>query len=235
MSGKKLAFLLLSSIGGFFLLVGLGLLSLGWSQAQEIDRTAAGQVLQTLTQLSQTPPGAAVRLQGKIAERNALFEQGFVAYVRSQYRGERCVTPTPSRDNYQGASTCESIWTEEKRETPPLWLDLSEGRMQLANTDYRLQNPPARWQSSADLIKDQTVRYEGFRIGAPVFTQGTVVSGGDTPTIKADFLFGGDSRAYFDDQRSSNSVLFLLGTIFIAVGAMALAVMGVILWLGRKK
>ena len=89
MSGKKLALLLLSSIGGFFLLVGLGLLTLGWSQAQKIDRAAAGQVLHTLTQLSQTPPGAAVMLQGKIAERNSLFDHGFVAYVHSQYRGER--------------------------------------------------------------------------------------------------------------------------------------------------
>ena len=56
MSGKKLALLLLSSIGGFFLLVGLGLLLLARSQAQEIDRLAAGQVLHTLAQLSQTPP-----------------------------------------------------------------------------------------------------------------------------------------------------------------------------------
>jgi len=215
--------------------VGLGLLTLGWSQAQEIDRAAAGQVLHTVTQLSQTPPNTAVMLEGKIAERNSLFDQGFVAYVRSQYRGERCVTPTPTQDNYEGVSICESIWTEEERETPPLWLDLSEGRMQLANTDYQLQNPSTTWQSTVDLIKDQTVRYEGFRIGAPVFTQGTVVTGGDTPTLKADFLFGGDSQAYFDDRRSSNNILFLLGSIFVTVGTVVLAVMGGILWVGRKK
>ena len=234
MSGKKLAFLILSSIGAIFLLVGLGLLTLGRSQVQEIDRAAADQVFHTLTRLSQTPAGAAVMLQGKIAERNVLFDHGFVAYVRSQYRGERCDTPTPTQNNYEGVSICESIWTEEKRETPPLWLDLSEGRMQLVNTDYRLQNPPTSWQSTTDLIKNQTVRYEGFRIGAPIFTQGTVVNGGDTPTLKADFIFGGDSRAYFDDWRSSNSVLFLLGIILSTVGAMALAVMGLILWIGRK-
>jgi hypothetical protein len=235
MSGKKLALVILSSIGGLFLLVGLGLLLLGRSQAQEIERAAAGQVLQTLTQLSQTPPGTAVMLQGKVAERNELFDQGFVVYVRRQYRGERCVTPTPDHDNYKGVSSCKPIWIEDKRETPPLWLDLSEGRVQLSNTDYRLQKPSATWQSTPDLIKDQTVRYEGFKIGAPVFMQGTVITNGDTPTLKADFLFGGDSQAYFNDQRSSNSVLFLLGGIFTAVGVVMLAVTGVILWFGRKK
>jgi hypothetical protein len=235
MSGKKLALLILSSIGGLFLLVGLGLLLLGRSQAQEINRVAAGEVLHTLTQLSQTPSGAAVMLQGQIAEHNSLLEQDFVAYVRRQYQGERCVTPTPTRDNYEGGSTCESIWAAEKRETPSLWLELSEGRVQLAHTGYRLQNPPTTWQSTANLVKNQTLRYEGFKIGDPVFTQGTVVMAGDTPTLSVDFIFGGDSQAYFNNQRSSNSVLFLLGSIFISVGAMTLAVMGVILWVGRKK
>jgi len=174
-------------------------------------------------------------LQGQIAERNALLEQDFVAYVRHQYRGERCVTPTPTHDNYVGVTTCEPIWTEEKRETPPLWLELSEGRVQLVNTDYRLQNPPTIWQSTTDLIKDQTIRYEGFKIDAPVFTQGTVVMDGDTPTLRVEFIFGGDSQAYFDDQRSRTSILFLLGSIFMMVGTIALVVMGAIVWVGRKK
>lgn len=217
------------------MLVGLGLLAAGRSQAQAIDRAAAGPVLHTLIQLSQTPPGAAVMLQGKIAERNPPLDQDFVAYVRSLYQGERCVTPTPTRDNYEGVSSCESIWTEDRRETPLLWVDLSGGRMRLANTDYRLQNPPATWQSTADLVANRTTRYEGFTIGAPVFMRGTVVTGGDIPTVKADFLFGGDSQAYFDDQRSSNRILFFLGNIFIAVSAIVLVVIGVIVWVGREQ
>ena len=235
MTGKRLALLILGSIGGLLFLVGLALLLVGRSQAQETERLAAGPVLHSLAQLSQTPPGGAVMLQGQIAERNARLEQDFVAYARAQYQGERCVTPTPTQSNYKGATICEPIWAEDKRETPPLWLELSEGRVQLANTDYRLQNPPTIWQSTTDLIKDQTVRYEGFKIGAPVFTQGTVVMDGDTPTLRVEFIFGGDSQAYLDDQRSSSSVLFLLGSIFTIVGAIVLVVMGVIVWVGRKK
>ena len=234
MTGKRLALLILGSVGGLLLLVGLVLLFLGRSQAQETERLAAGPVLNSLAQLSQTPPGGAVMLQGQIAERNSLLDQEFVAYVRDQYQGERCVTATPTQGSVTGRTTCEPIWTEEKRETPPLWLELSEGRVQLANTDYRLQKPSATWQSTADLIKDQTVRYEGFKIGAPVFTQGTVVIDGDTPTLRVEFIFGGDSQAYFDDQRSSTSILFLLGGLFMIVGILVLGVMGIVLWVGRK-
>jgi hypothetical protein len=234
MSGKKLAVLILGSIGGLLFLVGLALLLLGRSQAQETERLAGGQVLHTLAQLSQTPPGGAVMLQGQIAERNSLLDQDFVAYVRQQYQGEHCVTATPTQGSYTGRTTCEPIWTEEKRETPRLWLELSEGRVQLANTDYQLQNPPAVWQSTAGLIENQTVRYEGFKIGALVFTHGTVVMNGDTPTLRVEFIYGGDSQTYFDEQRSGASILFLLGSIFTIVGAIVLLVMGGVLWAGRK-
>jgi len=235
MSGIKLACLILSLVGGIFLLTGFGLLAIGRAGAQAIERASGQVILRNVVQLGQTPPGAMVMLEGKIAERNLLLDQGFIAYVRSQYRGERCVTPTPDNDNFDDSPRCESIWIEEKRETPLLWLDLSGGRIQLTNTDYPLQNPPVTWQSTADLVKNQTVRYEGFKIGNPVFVQGMVVTGGNNPSFKADFLFGGDSQAYFDYRRSSNSILFLLGSIFTAVGAIALVVMGVILWAGRKK
>lgn len=235
MTNRKVTSLILSLVGGIFLLTGFGLLAIGRSEAQAIEQASGQVVLRSAAQLGQTPPGATVMLEGKIAERNPLLGQDFIAYVRSQYRGERCVTPTPDNDNFDDPPRCESIWVEEKRETPLLWLDLSGGRIQLANTDYPLQNPPVTWQSTAGLVKDQTLRYEGFKIGNPVFIQGMVATGGDNPTLKANFLFGGDSQAYFDYQRSSNSILFLLGSIFTAVGAIVLVVMGVILWIGRKK
>ncbi len=235
MSGKKLALLILGSIGGLLSLVGLVLLLLGRSQAQETERLAAGPVINTLAQLSQTLPGGAVVLQGTIAERNPLLDQEFVAYVRSQYRGELCVTATPTKGNVTGRKMCEANWVEDKRETPPLWLELSEGRVQLANTDYRLQNPPNYWQSSAGLVENQTVRYEGFRLGALAFTRGTVVMNGDTPTLRAEFIYGGDSQTYFDEQRSGTSVLFLLAGLFLTVGILLLAAMGGVAWVGRKK
>lgn len=235
MSGKKTAMLIVSSIGGLFLLTGLILLFLGRMQAQKIERIAGGAVVRSATELAQAPAGTVIMAQGQIAERNKPLEQGFVAYTLSQYQGERCATPTPSRDNEQGDAICEAIWVETGRQTPPLWIDLSGGRVQLADADYQLQNPPVTWQSTATLVKNQTVRYEGFKIGNPVFARGTVATAGITPTLQAEFIFGGDSQAYFDAQRSNNAILFLLGGIFMGVSVAAFTTTGVILWAGRKK
>ncbi len=232
MSARNLATLLLGSIGGLFVVVGVGLLLWGSSQAQAIEQASAGPVVRSAAQLSQVSPGTVVMLEGKIAERNRLLEQGLVAYVSHQYRGERCVTPTPDHDDFADLPECRSIWVEAKRETPPLWIELSGGRVQLANSDYQLQHPLVVWQSTDSLIKDETLRYEGFKINDPIFTQGTL-SGG--PTLSTDFIFGGDSQAYFAGQRSSNNVLFFLGGVFSLLGAVCAVVGGAVWWTGRKR
>ena len=58
---------------------------------------------------------------------------------------------------------------------------------------------------------------------------------GDTPTLRVEFIYGGDSQTYFDEQRSGTGVLFLLGSIFAIVGAIVLVFMGIVAWVGRKK
>ncbi|MFN8453202.1 MAG: hypothetical protein U0401_00785 [Anaerolineae bacterium] len=234
MSARNLATLLLGSIGLLFLLVGVGLLGWGRSQAQAIEQASSGPMVRSAAELSQSSPGAVIMLEGKIAERNPLLERELVAYVSSQYRGERCLTPTPDNDNFDDPPQCQSIWVEANRETPPLWLDLSGGRVQLANSDYGLQHPSMIWESTEELIKDETLRYAGFKINDPVFIRGTLTGGAAGPTLKADFVFGGDSEAYFEAQRSSNSVLFLLGAIFSVVGAVCVFIGGTSWWTGRK-
>lgn len=236
MSARNLATLILGSIGALFLLVGVGLLLWGNSQAQAIEQAASGPVVRSVAELSQASSGTVVTLEGKLAERNPLLERDFVAYISRQYRGERCVTPTPDNDNFDDPPQCEAIWVEVKRETPPLWLDLSGGRAQLANRDYRLEQPAGVWQSTEALVKDQTLRYEGFKINDPVFIQGTVASASAaTPTLTAEFIFGGDSEAYFAGQRRSNSVLFFLGVAFSIVGAVCAIIGGAIWWQGWQK
>lgn len=236
MSARNLAALILGSLGALFLLVGVGLLLWGNAQAQAIEQAASGPVVHSVAELSQLPSGTAVKLEGKLAERNPLLERDLVAYISSQYRGERCVTPTPDNDNFDDFPQCEAIWVEVNRETPLLWLDLADGRAQLANRDYRLEQPTVAWQSTEALVKDQTLRYEGFKINDPVFIQGMVASTGpDNPTLTTQFIFGGDSAAYFAGQRSSNSVLFLLGAVFTTVGAVCAGIGGAIWWNGRKR
>jgi hypothetical protein len=222
MSGKKFTVLFLGLFGSFFLLIGFGLLVTGAWLSQATEREAALPMLNA-AQLSQTQPGVTGVVEGKIAERNPLHAEGFVAYLRRLYQGQRC-----SSQGGTATPKCEAVWTEEERVTPPLWLDLADGRIRLANADYALRHPPAVWQSTEDLIRNQTARYEGFKINSPVFAQGTVVVDGTGSAFKADFLYGGSRDAYFSDQQSANNVFFWIGVAFIGVGSTVLVVLGVV-------
>lgn len=229
MSSKKFAVLFFGVFGGLFLLMGLGLLGIG-ARLSEATRQAASLPLFNAAQLSQAPPGAAAMIEGKIAERNPLHAEGFAVYRRQLYQGERC-----SSQGGTATPKCEAVWTEEERVTPPVWLDLADGRIRLANADYALYHPPAVWQSTGALIKDQTVRYEGFKINSPVFAQGTVIVDEADSVLKADFLYGGSRDAYFSDQRSANNVFFWLGVAFTGIGSTVLLVLGVSLLVWRKR
>lgn len=227
--GKKFVTLFLSLFGGLFVLVGLGLLLLNTRLSAATEQAAALPLLNA-AQLSQGSPGAVAMIEGKIAERNSLHAEGFVVYLRQRYQGEQC-------DVQSGTATpkCEAVWTEEERITPPVWLDLPDGRVRLANADYALQHPPAVWQSTETLIEDETVRYEGFKINSPVFAQGTVMVDGTASVFKADFLYGGDRDAYFADQQSANKLVFWLGVAFTIIGSGVLLGLGVGLLAWRKR
>jgi hypothetical protein len=229
MSSKKFTVLFLGLFGGIFLLIGLGLLVTS-ARLSQATRQAAALPLLNAAQLSQAAPGAAAMIEGKIAERNTLHAEGFAAYLHRLYQGERC-----SSQGGTATPKCEAVWIEEERVTPPLWLDLPDGRIRLANADYALQHPPAVWQSTENLIKDQTIRYEGFKINSPVFAGGTVVIDETGSAFKADFLYGGSRDAYFSDRQSASNVFFWLGVAFTAVGGGVLVVLVVNLLAWRKR
>jgi len=48
------------------------------------------------------------------------------------------------------------------------------GRLRLGNAGYEVQAAPVIRQIPELLIEDKTVRYDGFNIGSPVFSGGTV-------------------------------------------------------------
>lgn len=229
MSAKKFVTFFLGLFGGFFVLVGLVLLLVN-SRLSQGTEEAAALPLFNAAQLSQAPPGTVALIEGRIAERNTLHAEGFAVYLRRLYRGERC-------DIQSGTATpkCEDVWTEEERVTPAVWLDLPDGRIHLANTDYALQHPPAVWQSTGTLIKNETVRYEGFKLNSPVFAQGTVIAEGTDPAFKADFLYGGSREVYFADQQSANNLVFWLAVAFIVIGGGILLGLGVSLLVRRKR
>ena len=193
---------------------------------QEIDHIEHLPLL-TITRLQDAPSGEEAVIEGKIAERNMLLDHGFVAYIRSQYQGERC-----SRDD-DGNEDCEPVWLDDGRVTPALWLDLPGGRTRLANSDYTLYNEPVIWRSTEWLVSYQTIRFRGFKIGNPIFTKGTVTTS-DGVAFKADFIYGGNRQAYLINQRDEAQSLVIGSLIFAGFGLAGLIAGGVLLYISFK-
>jgi hypothetical protein len=161
-------------------------------------------------------------IEGRISERNPLHFRSFVAYVRYEYQG---------RDN---DNDNEVKWVEDERVTPPLLLDLPGGRIQLANSDYRLQGKLVKWQSEPNLTWDSwsqegTKSYEGFERGNPVLAIGVVIERTTGREFRAEWLYGGTRSAYIEEQRRSAEIARWVGLVFLLVGVVILG-LGTWLW-----
>ena len=206
-------------IGGAFLLFGLLFVSIGSATQRNADQLENIPVLD-LVGLGQAAAGAEVALEGKISERNPFEIRPFVAYLSQRYEGERCRDDPNDDDNIR---SCEAVWTQAERATPPLWLDLPEGRIRLTNTDYQVHYPPFSQQSTTELIEDETKAYQGFRIGDPVFAIGQVVSEAEGPALKAQVVAGGTHQSYLARSRSEASNFTLIGGVFALIGVVLIA------------
>lgn len=222
---RVMAGTILAGIGSIFLIVGLIFMRVSFDQDKQIDQIEALPLL-TVVQLGDTPPGAKAVIEGHVAERNLLHVNGYVAYISYQYQGERC-----TRDD-DGYNDCESIWSEQERITPDLWLDLSGGRARLINTDYSLEHAPVIWQTTDTLVDYETLEYNGFKINSPVFSVGATAQHGDTPAFNADFIYGGNRDAYLTNERANAGSLFRFSFVFSALGGLFVIVGGALLLFG---
>jgi len=217
----------LSIFGVIFLGVGITFFSASSDIDQETDYVETLPLLEA-AQLKDTQAGTEAVIAGQIAERNPLHDNGFVAYIRSEYRGERCTTDD------DGNEDCEAIWIEDERVTPTLWLDLMGGRTHFVNTDYDVQNVAVTQQSIETLVIRETRRYEGFKIGNPVFAKGMVAVNAEGPAFRADFIYGGNRDVYLTNQRDEADSSFLGGIIFSVFGVAGIVAGGILLFIGFK-
>lgn len=206
-------------VGGAFLLFGLLFVGIGFASQQTAGQVETIPVLD-LAGLGQAAGGAEVALEGKISERNPFELRPFVAYLSQRYDGERCRDDPNDDDNIR---SCEAIWTQAERVTPPLWLDLPGGRMKLTNTDYQVHYPPFTQQSTPQLIKNETKVYEGFRIGDPVFAIGQVISEAEGPALRARIVAGGTQQSYLANSRGEARGFTLIGGAFALIGLVLIA------------
>jgi hypothetical protein len=217
---KHLFSLIFGFIGAIFLLVCLVILGFGFLSNRQIDAVESLPLLNS-TQLGRAESGVKAVIEGKVSERNPLHAKGYVAYVRSRYLGERCTTDSRNDDE----EVCDELWIEDESVKPELWLDLSDGRIRLANTDYEMQSVPVTRQTTETLIAEQTLRYEGFRIDNSVFVTGAVAEPGpEAPAFNATLIYGGDRAVYLAAQREGAGVLFFLGLVFSLFGVVFVTV-----------
>jgi hypothetical protein len=210
--------LILPFIALVFGAVAGGLILLGRDAAREAARVAQLSPL-SATVLEDSPPGQAALIEGRISERNRQRLREFVVYVREEYRG--------SDDDG------DPKWSEDKRVTPPLLIELADGRVQIENADYRLERAPVTWQEDTALwwngiSGEGTKRYTGFVAGDSVTAIGTVVQGREGRALKAERLYGGSRADYIADKRSDAAILPWIGG---ALGLVSAILLGVWVWL----
>lgn len=182
----------------------------------------------TVAVLEDSLPGSKVLVEGHVSSRNPVRSPftGFVAYVRE----EREIYYDDEGNPDPGS------WSVSGRVTPPLLLalspalssveaiaeglELSDGLVQIENSDYDLEDASTVEEES--IGEDSDTRYKGIEIGDPVIAVGVVSAGGERPQIKADFIARGTQASYIA-RRRSGGVIFCVGSVVIAaVGGLIL-------------
>lgn len=198
--------------GLVFLFLGVLFLFIGYRTGQDAEALAALPIFD-LAALESQPVGTEGVIEGRIAERNPLQFETLVAYIQTQYQGEDC-----------DDDGCQSIWTEQERVVPPLWLDLTGGRVKINNSGYALYQTSTVWETSEQWVAYETLRYSGLVINDAVFAVGRVAPVDGGPNFEADTLYLGRRDAQVTADRFTGQVLFWLGLALSLIGGGCLVV-----------
>ena len=202
--------------GLVLLIIAVPFVWLGRAQRLQADATEQLPLL-TASRLAQSEPGQRAALEGFIAERNPIHFRKFVAYRWELYQGQRCT------EDDEGSEDCEEIWIEQEKIYPRLWIDVSDGRVRWADSDYYFYSAGAAWQSDPNLVEGETHRYEGFEIGNPIFVVGDTAQDADGPAFQAEFVAAGHQSDYLSQERRMGGLFFWLG---LGLGLIGLGFLG---------
>lgn len=115
----------LLGVGLIFLLAGVRLATTLASEARTTTERVERLVPLSATAINDSPAGREVLIEGRISDRNPALVEGLVAYGREEYRGG-------------------NSWEDDEQRTPPLWIEVPDGTVVLADSPYRLDEPPHR-------------------------------------------------------------------------------------------
>ncbi|MGC4093718.1 MAG: hypothetical protein QM756_38620 [Polyangiaceae bacterium] len=197
------------------LLIGGGAwLAFGNGQADEAERVAQLQSMQA-SAIESTPPGAPLLLGGRLVAREAIGPEGFVVYTKESYL----------RTETQGATKDRQQWLTLSVPTPLIALEAGGVTVPICNRSYAVANPLHRWQSDViptwRSVGDATIRLSGFKAGDSLTVDGRVTS---ARCVEAKTVFGGTASEYRDYVRHGIVVFRVVGGVFAALGAVALAI-----------
>jgi hypothetical protein len=173
---------------------------------EQIERLSSLEPLPAVV-LADSAPGREVLAEGQISIQNEAVQHGLVAYVYERYENDP-----------EG----EQEWRAYRYETPPLLIDLPDGRIQVER-DYNLRRLP-----SSNTHRNGDERYRGLKNGDAVLVVGTIAPTLEIPRINAEFVAGGTRDAYIESQRNAAHMMRILGWIFSGIGLVILGIAGIV-------
>jgi hypothetical protein len=212
--GKWKSALFVLGFGALFMLIGIGVgVVLSANERKEATRVAELPVV-VARSLEDRQFGTEILAEGWISPRNQPIFREFVSYYREEYQG------TDEDDNEQ--------WREDERQTPALRMDLADGTIRVANTDYQLTGALHQWQESNSLrwniFSGGTKRYRGLIVNQGVIVIGSVVPGNEGPEVYATTIAVATRNGYIAAKQQGAQTTQLIGIIFAGVGALLIVI-----------
>jgi hypothetical protein len=173
---------------------------------EQADRLNSLEPLSAVA-LADSAPGREVLAEGQISIQNEVVRHGLVAYIYERYESD---------------TDGNREWKAYRFETPPLLIDLPDGRIQVEQ-DYNLQRLP-----SSNTHRDGDERYRGLKNGDAVLVVGTLAPTLEIPRINAEFVAVGTRDAYIESQRNAAQMMSTIGWVFSGIGLVILGVAGIL-------
>ena len=211
-------------MGGIIILIfALAFLGVGgmfiWVGFSTLDYTDALKNYTPLTD-ERWQVGEAGYLEGRLSEKNQPAMGELLVYYEFIYGGEQSRTESDITSTSGSRTVKEPIWRETKQETPPLILNVEQTPYQISEGPYSMSNLSTLWSPYDALIKDETLRYEGFVAGDEVVVVGTVTETDSGLAIQPTALWGGDFANYLENNQTGGRFGLFAGIGMVLLSAL---------------
>lgn len=155
--------------------------------------------------------GAKGYLEGRLSEQTPTQIENLLLYQAAIYRGIRTKTERSVTSVDEFETIKEPIWADTERNIPTLILNVNQQSVPILGGTYSLSNFSTIYSPGDALVKDETVRYEGFVAGDEVVVIGEVIATDDGLAMKPTALWGGNFANYLDSNQSGSRFALIVG------------------------